>query len=52
MDFALQGVTTLEEVARVAATSEGDVSLDEVPVLSQSSGDSGADNPAPNEGGV
>ena len=29
MDYALQGVTSLEEVARVAATSEGDVSLEE-----------------------
>lgn len=29
MDYALQGVTTLDEVARVAATSEGDVTLDE-----------------------
>lgn len=52
MDFALQGVTTLEEVARVAATSEGDVSLEEVPVLSQDSGHSDAGNPAPNEGGA
>ena len=52
MDFALQGVTTLEEVARVAATSEGDVSLEEVPVLSKDSGHSDAGNPAPNEGGA
>lgn len=28
LDYALQGVTTLDEVARVAATSEGDVSLE------------------------
>ena len=33
MDFALQGVTTIEEVSRVAATSEGDVSLEEIPEL-------------------
>ncbi len=33
MDFALQGVTTLDEVSRVAATSEGDVSLEEIPEL-------------------
>ncbi len=33
MDFALQGTTTLEEVARVAATSEGDFSPDdEIPL--------------------
>ena len=32
MDYALQGVTTLEEVARVAATSEGDWSgVDDLP---------------------
>ena len=29
MDYALRGVTTLSEVARVAATSEADVSLDD-----------------------
>lgn len=28
LDYALQGVTTLDEVARVAATSEGDVSVE------------------------
>ncbi len=28
LDYALQGVTTLDEVARVAATSESDVSLE------------------------
>jgi len=34
MDYALQGITTLEEVSKVAATSEGDVSLEEeVPEL-------------------
>ena len=33
MDFALQGITTLEEVSRVAATSEGDVSLEDIPEL-------------------
>lgn len=33
MDYALQGLTTLEEVARVAATSEGEFSPeDEIPV--------------------
>ena len=33
MDYALQGVTALEEVARVAATSEGDLSPDdEIPL--------------------
>jgi len=52
MDFALQGITTLEEVARVAATSEGEVSLEDVPVLSQSSDSSGPDNLASNEGGA
>jgi len=35
MDFALQGITTLEEVAKVAATSEGDIPLEDVPLLSQ-----------------
>jgi MSHA biogenesis protein MshE len=28
MDYALQGVTSLQEVARVAATSEADMSVD------------------------
>ncbi|HBF93947.1 MAG TPA: MSHA biogenesis protein MshE, partial [Marinobacter adhaerens] len=33
MDFALQGTTTLEEVARVAATSEGEFSPeDDIPL--------------------
>ena len=49
MDFALQGITTLEEVARVAATSEGDISLEEVPVLSPTRGN-GAHPPAASEG--
>jgi len=39
MDYALQGVTTLEEVARVAATSEGEFSPeDEVPLPDESIG--------------
>jgi MSHA biogenesis protein MshE len=37
MDYALQGVTTLEEVSKVAATSEGDVSLEEIPELVEES---------------
>jgi len=38
MDFALQGITTLEEVARVAATSEGDISLEDLPTRTQARG--------------
>jgi len=38
LDFALKGITTLEEVAKVAATSEGDISLNESPSLSQTRG--------------
>lgn len=39
MDYALQGVTTLEEVARVAATSESDFEdTAEVPLLGEPEG--------------
>jgi len=51
MDFALQGITTLEEVAKVAATSEGDISLEEVPMLSQSR-DTGAQPDGQSGGGA
>jgi MSHA biogenesis protein MshE len=47
MDFALRGVTTLEEVSRVAATSEGEVSLEEVPELSD---EISGEHPAPGGG--
>ncbi|MEH6356179.1 MAG: GspE/PulE family protein [Marinobacter sp.] len=51
MDFALKGITTLEEVAKVAATSEGDISLEEAPSLSQTRG-KGALNYEQQEGGT
>ena len=34
LDYALEGITSLTEVARVTATSEGDFSLEEPPTLS------------------
>jgi MSHA biogenesis protein MshE len=49
LDFALQGITTLEEVAKVAATSEGDISLEETPLLYQTRY-KGAPHPAQSEG--
>jgi MSHA biogenesis protein MshE len=51
MDFALQGITTLEEVAKVAATSEGDVSLEEVPLLSQAQAHGNGAQPDGQSGG-